>query len=200
MYVTNYACRTAENIVVGIPKAGISLAENAFKTAVGVVASAVSVCTLGLIERVNSFADTAYFSDDLVTIPFKAVGRVINPDYAGNSDDIGIFTKTFAVPFLRGANRAGYSENFFVRHVVSRMAYGLFGAAAVATRVADFALGCILAAVSIIPLFARVETINTLALVHLASTAVIGDVCRAVRGVINPGQFVVVLRAPIQSL
>ncbi len=191
MYIENYACRIVENIVVGLPEAGINVASSAYKTTVGVAMAIVSICTLGLIERVNSTARAAYFSHELVTIPFKAVGRIINPDYAGHSDDTGIFTKTFALPLLHKAILASYSDNFFSRHIVSRIGHGLFGAAAVATRVADFALGIVLATVSIVPLFARVETINTLALVHLASTAVIGDACRAVRGVINPIQFVV---------
>ncbi len=189
MYIAQYTSKTAENLVLGIPKAGLHFTKAALYTATGVAASIFSALTLGLSKKINDKADNACYSKVLITLPFLAVGRVINPNYQGHDDGDGIFTKTFAQPISIKAQEASGSKNFFTRHVISRLAYAASSVVTFAARVADFALGIILAAVSVFPLFCRVETLNTLALKHLSSTQLIGDLCRNVRGIINPQQF-----------
>ncbi|MBS0637145.1 MAG: hypothetical protein JSS12_06515 [Verrucomicrobia bacterium] len=190
--IVDYATKTVGNVVCGLPVACASLIKNSLYTLCGVGGAIVSVVSLGLIKRVND--ETTWLLDhskEIVTVPYKAVSRVINPYYEGHSDGTGIIAQTVATPFFRAAVAASYSNNFFSRHVVSRLSYAACGVLSIPTRVADFALGVILGAVAVVPFLARVERINTQALIHLSSTEVIADVCRCIRGVVNPNQFVV---------
>lgn len=190
MYIVNYVGQTAENIVLGLPIAALKVGVTSLETAGGVAAAAVSVATLGLFDSINRFANKAYTSANIITTAFRAVGRVINPDFRGHSDGAGIVTQAVAGPIHAIAMNTSHKPNFFAKHVISRIAYGLLAVTSCATRTADFALGILFGAVAFVPLFARSETVNTLALKHLSSTAVVGDITRAIRGVINPDQFV----------
>lgn len=189
--IIDYASRTLSNAVWGLPVACVTVVQKAWYTGVGVGATLVSSILLGLNDDVNKETDSCLLhSNDLAIVPYRAICRVINPDYSGHSDGVGIFHRIFATRFLQLAVTTSYSRSFFSRHVISRLAYVAFGAAAIPTRIADFALGVIFGVIAVVPFLARIERLNTLALVHLNSTAVVQDVSMALRGFINPNQFV----------
>ena len=161
----------------------------ALQTARGVVATIGSVVTLGLIRKINEQADCTSYSWLLGVIPYRAVARVINPNPKGHADGDGLTFTLVAGRFYSRALHASYSGNFFEKHVVSRLSYGVGAIFAIPTRITDFMLGAGFALISLVPFFGRIEAINTYALKHLASTKLLDDLARSIRGFVNPGQF-----------
>ncbi|MBA3239407.1 MAG: hypothetical protein H0T62_13840 [Parachlamydiaceae bacterium] len=192
MNIVNYASDTFFAVVVGVPHALVDCASHTGKTAIGVAATALSVLTLGLVEPINDWADMTVNAIPILPRIYHAMTQIVNP---GDSDPSTIrmedafFTSKIATPIFDIAMEAASDEFFLNKHIISRGAFVLGTLVAIVTRTADLILGLIVAAISIIPCFGRVEEINIFARNQLAFFGVIHDVCAGLRGLVNPQQF-----------
>ncbi len=74
----HYTCKTAANLLL-IPPSVVGLAiYYSGKTTVGVMASAVSIFTLGKIEFINNYASLTDNASNILT-PFAGVVHIFNP-------------------------------------------------------------------------------------------------------------------------
>ncbi len=157
---------------------------------VGITATAMSVLTGGMVPKINKYADFSYKSAKLINKTlYKPLMKVINPNFTHDEfSSLGVVTEKIAHPIYNAAKRSSESENIFVKHAVSRIAYLTGALAATATRTVDFALGIFAALASIVTLGA-IPKINSFAMRHLAATALINDLCGGIRGFVNPHQW-----------
>ncbi|MBS0635725.1 MAG: hypothetical protein JSR37_09705 [Verrucomicrobia bacterium] len=193
MQAVNYVSRTLLNAVVGVPSSVVYAAKQAGTAAVGVVGSVVSVVTAGTFKGLNTIADYTQDAPHVLPTIYKAIARVVNPNFTVTQEQgrAGLLTDRIARPIIEKAKAQAESEAVTSRHVVSRALFVAGTVASVATRVADLAIGVVAAAVSIVPCFARVQAVNTLAVRQLSSLGgIVHDVCVGFRGIVNPQQFV----------
>ncbi len=157
---------------------------------VGITATAMSVLTGGMVPKINEYADLSRFSSNLINETlYKPLMEVINPNFiCYEFSRFGVVTEKIAHPIFKAALDFSESENIFMKHAVSRIAYLTFALVATATRTVDFTLGIFAALASIVTLGA-VPKINTFAMRHLAATGLINDLCVGIRGFVNPHQW-----------
>lgn len=190
--IENYARATWENLVVEVPVSVYNAGKNAVVTVGGVVASAASLLTAGKIALINNKAsEWTKASSALVSLPFVAVAKVLNPDFAlargVNLESVGVCSRTVRTIFTKAALMSR-EERFATREVLSRLTFLAGAVATVASRIADFAIGVLAASVSLACL-GRWKAANSLAFSHLNSTRVVADLCLNLRGFVNPHQF-----------
>lgn len=191
MQAVNYVGSTIK-AALSVPVSVFYAAKNAGTTAIGVAGSAVSVATAGMWKGMNDVAAWTQNGHSVLPTLYIAVAKVINPSFETTKASVktSLITNAVAKPILDKALASAASENAVVRHVVSRAAFLGHLVASVATRVADLAIGVLAAGISIIPCLARVTAVNTLAVRQLSSLGgIVHDVCRDVRGIVNPQQF-----------
>lgn len=175
-------------------------AVNATCTVVGVASSVLSVGTFGQIQTVNNFADLTRHAYSIVPNVYKSVLEVVNPYSRCEEGKRGILTESIATPIFKKAkawaeidfvDQAFYPINTFLKkQVLSRGAYVLGALVATITRTADLALGLVAAVFSVIPFLGRARSLNNFAMRNLTFLGVIHDVCKGIRGFVNPQQFV----------
>ncbi len=195
MSVVRYSVHTALNLAALPPAAACVAAAGAIYTSVGIVATALSILTLGKNRAINNVAMWTVNSLYILPKPYEAIAAVVNPtvkmpEIDDNTEIMGVITKRIACPIFEAAKRSASSSNFFTRHVVSRGAFALGAVAAAVTRSADLALGLIAALFSIVPCLARVDRVSHFAFRHLMALVVINDISVALRGVVNPQQLI----------
>lgn len=191
MNAVNYIFDTAFNTVIGLPLSAYQSLSATVDAGAGVVGAALSVLTGGIFTPINDIADYTVRADYILPCFYVGIGQVVNPRFSFDPiNPMGIVTDALAAPIFSQAKAAAQTDSLVAREIVARGAYLLGSAVAVITRVADLAIGLVAAAISILPLFGRVEAVNLFAVEHLMSLGVIDDVCKGFRGFINPQQFV----------
>lgn len=174
-------------------------------TAVGVVASAVSIVTLGAYPKVNNIADFASASWKILPNLYMGTVEIIHPGFIFDENHrCGIITSKIAKPIFDKAVKSADPINnysfdigniWFRTHVISRAAFFLGTILATITRTADLALGLVAATLSLVPCFGRTGHIYNFARRQLTSLGIINDICAGLRGIVNPKQFKKVVKA-----
>jgi len=161
-------------------------------TILGIGGTFLSIATLGKVKTFNQWADKTGCVKYILPTLYAGIMEVINPDIQYNLHDIekDSFLSTIPSRLREYATVLALDPRSFVKqHVFSR---GLHLAAAVIsmhTKTADLALGVFAAILSIVTL-GKVEKINTLAARNLRSLDILDDLCKDIRGIINPQQFI----------
>ncbi len=194
---TGFLGRVVENVT------DPTLLQNASSALIGsisaVFTAALSVCTFGCLREVNSLADQRMkpkYSKNILPNVYLHVITSINPygnfsEVSSSEQDKLFISSMFGSPFFRIAKDAAQGDTLFNKHFVSRGYYALAGLVSLVTKTADLALGLLAAVFSIIPGFSSLESVNKFAFNQLGALSLVDDLCRAVRGVINPQQFCV---------
>ncbi len=191
MNALQYISDTTYNVAVGLPLGIVDSTLCVGGTAVGVVASALSILNLGTSRMINDVADSTYDSVLILPSLYIPVLKVVNPDaYSSCNSACGIVSANLARPIAAFAHKSACKSNFLDRHVISRVGYALYAVASVISRVADLAIGLVAATFAIIPCLGRIESVNNVALEHLTAFGIVSDICKSFRGMINPQQFV----------
>lgn len=158
----------------------------------GIAVSAISAVTLGKFKDINHTANVCLFAETpiIANLYYKSV-KVLNKNFTAEESILsqpGIISKYISVPIFQAANKNFEQHTAFNRHVIPRALYAVGTCVSPITRTADVALGILVAAVSIVPYFGKNQTINRFAIRQL-NLNVIQDVCKGIRGIINPEQF-----------
>lgn len=164
-------------------------------TCLGVAAHIIATATFSKFEAVNKRSILTRSSRFLLPNSFSAVMNVVNPDVSSRNKDwfsdpkSGFVSQYVAFPILKTAIIASNDDKSILnRHVVSRVGFGLFGVVSVVTRTTDLAIG-ILAAVLSLATLGVSQKVNEIAVDHLSSLRLVGDLCFSVTGVLNPAHF-----------
>ncbi len=182
---------TIAGVVFGIP-IGIGIAIYAAAlTSLGIFASLLSCITAGTKKEINEFAseytENAKF---LVAYPYRMLWSIQMPKESKDErENTGYVTKNVAVPIFQKALHAAKESDFLQRHLLSRGLFLIAGLVSLVSRAVDFSFGVAVGAVSLFPCLLLSRRINTIAFVHLKSLGVIYDITAAIRGAINPQQF-----------
>lgn len=172
------------------------VAENGLKsttfTLLGVAASALESLSFGQIAHPEYTAKWTLASKDLLTKTFyRPILKVVNPS-AKFSATGGTFSCITGAILFKARHQAR-SDNFFKKHVISRVLLLTHIPLSVATRAADLALGILGAGVSIATLGTSAK-INGFALAHLESTKLIDDICTDIRAILNPNPLNILMQ------
>ncbi len=190
MNVLQYISATAYTAVVEVPFGVCEAAFTAGSATVGVAASTLSILTAGASCRLNALANRAAKASLILPYLYIPVLKVVNPYARIDCDSRGIVGAHSTGSIFRHAAQAACQRDFLSQHVISRGGYALGATTAVISRVADLAIGLVAAIFAIIPCLGRIESVNNFAVAHLMVFGAVGDVCHALRGVVNPQQFV----------
>jgi hypothetical protein len=187
----SYVKKTAENLFIGVPIGGV-LGGSLYTvgTILGIAASAFSAFSLGNIKYFNRMANNlTKHEEKILANLYYTVIRVINPNFTSNSiGESGMISEKISTPIFKAAKTASKSNNWLIKHVVSRAEYASATCVSLITRTTDIAIGVLAAAVSIIPCAGRNPKINCFAIKQLR-LLVVHDFCKGIRGTINPQQF-----------
>ena len=189
MNILKYAYQTAYNAVIGVPCGLFDAGKAAVNTTAGIAGTALSILTVGKSQRVNGWASYTRSSFEIFPNLYSSLIRVVYPKAYIDATHKGYVTAYVAAPVFRAALQSTVAPGFIQREIVSRVAMAVATVAAVVSRVADFALGLVGAAFSIIPCLGRVDAVNNFAISQLNSSGVVNDICRGLRGIVNPHQF-----------
>lgn len=189
MNVVKYISDTTYNAVIGLPYGVFDTACCVGGAAVGVAASALSILTLGASRHVNRVASLTRETSYILPRLYIPVLKVVNPHAYVDCNSSGVVTANIAEPIFSVGYKAASESNFFLRHVVSRISYALGAAVSVISRVADLALGVIVGAFALFPLFGRIERVNNFAVEQLMAFGAVHDFFVGFRGFVNPQQF-----------
>lgn len=181
--------QSARNLFVGVPQAALGIAFGVISTSVGIVASVASIVTGGKLAGINRLAnETLKNTKYIVSSPFASVIRVLNTKYVSPAAfKEGTFATAISNKVFDKARILTYSNNPLVERLASRVTYLAGAVLSVATRTADLALGVLSGALALTTL-GQSDRINSFALRHLRSTAVVNDVFKGLRGFVNPFQ------------
>jgi len=162
--------------------------ENFVFTALAIGATVLSILSLGLLPCVNNSADeTRAVVHTLPNLLFHCLGS-LGVDIRYETHSCGYLTHQLARPIFTQARSASLSRQSVIeREIMSRLGYLVGTALCVITRTADLAIGII--TLFCLPLLAFSYDINSLVARELTFLGIIDDVCRGIRGVINPHQF-----------
>jgi len=162
-------------------------------TAMGVGASFASMITGGTRSELNECADKwTQYAKCIVADPYRFLWTAPMPKISKEEREIiGFVTQKVATPIFVRAMHEAKESDVLHRHIISRSLFFIGGLVATVCRAVDFALGFGAAVVSIMPCLLFSRRINTFAYVQLKSLGVIYDVAAALRGTINPHQFVI---------
>ncbi|MBA3958142.1 MAG: hypothetical protein H0X51_07105 [Parachlamydiaceae bacterium] len=160
---------------------------------VGVVATAVSVATLGLVPSLveRSFIHLKS-SQSLLAMPFLHLLGAINPSAKFYEDTDFIFSLSRKGIFSSYANKLQVSalkktdsDYFVVRHLISRPLVALAGIITLIAHVADGALGTVAACFAFIT-FGYFPVINTLAFIALRESCGLDIIPETLLPLVNP--------------
>lgn len=189
MNVLKYISDTTYNAVIGLPCGVVDTAFCVGESAVGVAASALSILTVGASQHCNRLANLTIKTSYILPHLYIPVLKVVNPHAYVDCNSAGALTSNIAGPIFSVGQRAACQSDFFLRHVVSRISYALGAAVSVASRIADLALGVIVGAIALFPLFGRIDSVNNFAVEQLMVFGAVHDFCAGLRGFVNPQQF-----------
>lgn len=162
------------------------------KSLIGIVASALSLLSLGSDPEINKYASSLTGkSATILTNLFESIMKVVNPNFKGRATfDNGFFFNKVTMQIHSLALQTSKSADFLKRHIVSRLGFAVYTVASVASRIADLALGIIGISLSVLT-FGCVNDINNFAMSQLSFLGIIGNVCHGIRYVINPHQQII---------
>lgn len=158
---------------------------------IGTASALAAIATLGLIHKVNASAIAHLsYSFRYLQLAHLSILRFFDPSIPLQGGSY------FAIPTPSAAIEASAlkqsrSDNFFVRHVTSRLTYALLAVSMIVTRVVEAVL-VIPAVVLSIFFFGEVKSVNNFALNALSAPKILLDVFFCAINMINPG--VVILR------
>ncbi len=194
-----------------IPVRVVESVKNVSNLVVGIFSNIMHICTLTVhnydLNKTNTKITEG--TSGLLATPYLCVMKILNPHAKGftvsavrtnfdtnnleevqtdialkDAQDLG-FGSQIRDKIQSQAETLSYSENRFVRHVVSRICAASMILSVIA-RVVDLALGLICAALSLVTL-GMIGAVNKRALIGLASgPAIISDVLYTVQCMINP--------------
>jgi hypothetical protein len=168
----------------------------ALDTILGLGATLGVVCTLG---RHNIIADQAatlmLHSTKLLTAPYMQLLKTIDPKqrsyekkYTNNyTCDKGLLTEKITFIFAH-ILKISKSQNFFNRHIVSRLCFALLAMASLVTRVVDGLIGVLAASVSLLTL-GYFHNVNQIAYQNLQAPGIITDIFVCILGILNPQAY-----------
>lgn len=188
----NYTINTLHNLVIELPYCTAACAASIGGTVAGAALSAVSILTLGQFKTLNLRAEKLLCGEKIFfTNTYYRLVRVINPSFYQNPnilDEDGMISKYISQPIFQAAQEKSKHNNTLVKHVVSRALYAVGTCVSPIIRITDVALGILAAVISIIPYKGRNKLINQFALRQL-NLNVVQDVCKGIRGTVNPQQI-----------
>lgn len=178
-----------------------SLIISALDAIIGLGAGMAAICTLGKHEKIFHFASSHLrSSSEIIARPYINLLQTLNPkvDLSSNisvfenpkypiigAGDNGFITH-FISKFLENiASRCYNSENFVIRHVVSRLTYPLLAISCLVTRVVDGIIGIGVAPLSLLT-GGKFESLNNLAYRALQVPGIIDDLFYCTIMCINP--------------
>jgi hypothetical protein len=168
-------------------------------TIIGSFAGLGSIATLGMHDGtfLTAMEHLEIGTRSVLAYPYGHLLRTINPNalpeskrddnppYVDKGGKDGLLAH-YALDKLKNIARSCYnSENFFKKHVASRLTYVLMAIASVVTRIADFFIGLVAALLSLLT-FGKFETINNIAFRALQAPAMLKDLFYCTIKFINP--------------
>ncbi len=172
---------------IGVPTAAIA-------TGYGVIATALSILSLGQCKSFNDGTRYTKYAGCVIPGTLERALRVINPKakFKGKSKrqvvQLGYLTERAALPIFKQARKFSQCEGSFIkRHIFSRLTHAAYPLTATVTRVADFGFGLLVSFFSLLT-FGTYSKVNGIALRQLSIFSIVDDVCLGVRGLINPHQ------------
>lgn len=166
------------------------------RTVTALAFTALSVLTLGLVDKFNEAASIKRTSVLILPTAFQGVIAVFNVgahkydkvEQGSFRSEFRLFDKALDCTQRRKSSKlSGRVVNFMIAQVGSRLLFALAAVVATIIRVVDLIIGVIAAALSIICL-GHVEKLNKLALDNLTILGVINDLSNGIRGFVNPFQ------------
>jgi hypothetical protein len=150
--------------------------------------NALAFFTLDINKEARELANKDRNVDPLLGI-YGAVRRVINPNTQLETREEGHALLSYIVKENLWDKADGYSkdENFFKRHVASRVLFAVATVAQVIARLAEGILGLAAAALSIVTV-GKFSKVNQFAVDNLGITKVIPDAFQGVRRTFFPVQ------------
>lgn len=193
------------NVVNGVARLPGSMGNVVYSTAYtasGIVGTALSVLSLGLVNKFNHTASFTANASYILPAAYRGVIGILNNeiyDVKDSSGGRGKFRNSAETLFYRANTLASahihVSKNAFINDVIkgiynhlgSRLTYAVAAVAAVVARVADLILGVAAAALSLLFL-GQLTEVNAFALKNLTVFGMIDDLSLGIRGVVNPYQ------------
>lgn len=163
-------------------------------TVSGTAMSALSLAILGSSKGIDQLADDQLGGlGALLPQLYAGIIRVVNPraefsfEGQAHSGTIGFLTEKIATPIFQKACELREYENpsSTQRRIYSRLAFATLPVVATITRLADFALGLLATAFSLISLGA-ITKVNDAAYRQLSILGLVLDFSAGIRGVVNP--------------
>lgn len=157
----------------------------AVDTIIGLGVGLGAICMLEKHRPTTKFAfEHLKNSNELLAFPYSNFLRVINPE-AEFGDVSGFFVASIVAPLAKIGERCKNSDNFLMRHVVSRLTYALLTVACLITRVVDGVIAIPAVCLSILTV-GKFQSINNIAYKTLKAPGIINDLFTLVVLVINP--------------
>lgn len=191
---TDYLKNTVSALSIFPASVGV-IASNATFALTGVIGTALSVLTVGKVEKFNLVASYTRTAAAILPNAYASVVGIFNSEVLfafeySKLSKLGVCrTKLDLFPKAKAFtdNLSAISAGGVKKHVVTRGYYALAAIVAVVSRVADLILGS-LAAVLSIACLGRVGKINKFAIENLTIFGAIDDLSRGIRGSVNPWQ------------
>ncbi len=186
---TGFFSREVDSRAKYLEQLPIDICTAVVHTIFAAVYSTLSVATLGASSKLNRAAyNRADGQSKGIAKIYSRALHVLNPNasYVKYTAYQSI-TERIANPILKNAVDSSKKTAFLDRHVVARGAFALGALVAVATSIADLALGSIGTLFSLITLGCS-ERLNTFTRKHLFVLAVVENVFIGARGFIRPSQ------------
>lgn len=163
-----------------------ALITSALDVILGLGAAIAATTTLGTIESVNHFALIHLASSNgLVAVPCQTFLCGLNPNAKLAVLSPGFISANIFQRGLSIAQKYSKSDMFFVRHVVSRITYGLLAISCLVARTVDGIIGVPTTVLSIAAL-GTCRQLNAVAFKALAAPGIILDLALCALCIINP--------------
>lgn len=163
------------------------------KTIEGAVFSILSAITLGKHKAFNTKSEKSLRTALLLPRIYRASISIINPkakyNHLEKEKPTALLASYVVAPIFKYAFEVSQdSESFFKRHIVSRGSYAL--GAFLSFYIKKIDLWTAIPAVIISTITAgKFSEINTLAIKQLSALSYLDDLCKGLRGFVNPHQF-----------
>ncbi|MCC5832857.1 MAG: hypothetical protein JJU12_07440 [Chlamydiales bacterium] len=159
-------------------------------TAIGACAAIPVLATAGKHEKTTDFAFQFLASSfTIVSKPYLNLLRTLNPTAEVNRHYDENYPGICAPYFVSMSDEIGNnycgSNNFFKRHVASRLTYAFFAISLVVTRLVEGIIGLIAGAFSLLTV-GKVPLLNNTAYLGLSATGIIHELFFFTLKVINP--------------
>lgn len=152
----------------------------------GIGFTILSVLTLGKVKTINRFADQVGHLQTMAPNLGAAFIRVLNPAYLGvGNKPEGKCSEIILMPLMGKALYISIKDDFFSRHVVSRLMFSAVIPICIITDLADLALGLLASSLCLLTL-GQVNKINDCACHQLSALAMGYHLSLGIRGCLNP--------------